>query len=414
MKVSTEKLKRQKALYLMLPVLFAPFIVLLFWALGGGKGVYAKEPEEKSGLNTQLPNAKLPDNSKGWDKLSLYQQAQKDSLRKAEAERTDPYFRLKTITEIQDRDSLGFVNHSLGEKDYALDSSEAVINQKIAAINNVISTPKTYEQKAVQSANVSNKPTDNGSEEIDRLEEMMVMMQTDGGGDPEMAQIENVLEKILDVQHPERVREKLQDESAKTPGKTYSVVPIKSSVTAKFFGDKQDKKESANSFISLNETNPQDQGNIIQAVISYRQTLQAGATVKIKILDDVYLNGKLIPQGSFVFGECELQNDRLLINVKSILIRNSIFTVNLAAFDLDGQEGIFIPGSVANDASKQATNNAMQDLQLLSADPSIGAQAASAGIQTAKTLIGKKTRTVKVQVESGYKLFLKDKNSKTN
>ncbi|MBT1705545.1 conjugative transposon protein TraM, partial [Chryseosolibacter indicus] len=172
------------------------------------------------------------------------------------------------------------------------------------------------------------------------------------------------------------------------------------------------KNEPTQAFLGLNESNTHDQGNTIQAVVSHLQTLQTGATVKIKILDDVYLNGKLIEAGDFVFGECDLQNDRLHIKVNSILVKNSIFTVSLTAFDLDGQEGIYIPGSIANDASKQATANAMQDLQLLSADPSIGAQAASAGIQTAKTLIGKRTRTVKVQVESGYKLFLKDKNSK--
>ncbi|MBT1706336.1 hypothetical protein KK060_23865, partial [Fulvivirgaceae bacterium PWU20] len=221
---------------------------MLFWALGGGKGVHANEPDANNGLNTQLPNAKLPDNSKGWDKLSLYQQAQKDSLRKAEAERTDPYFRLRTITEIQERDSMGFVNHSLGEKNYELDSNEAVINQKLEAINKAISTQKTYEPISRQSTASTSEPITHGSEKVDRLEEMMIMMQTEGGADPEMAQIENVLEKILDVQHPERVREKLEDQSAKTPGKTYSVIPAKSNVTAKFFGRLKSKHEPTQAF----------------------------------------------------------------------------------------------------------------------------------------------------------------------
>ena len=414
MKAITERFKRQKKLYFFLPVLFAPFIVMLFWALGGGKGVYAKEPEAKNGLNTQVPNAKLPETPIGWDKLALYQQAQKDSLKKAEAERTDPYFRLKTITEIQEKDSIGFVNHSLGEKTFNdVDSNEMAINRKIDQINRVISTPVSsdFDKESQQMKSSTENPA--SSEDLDRLEEMMFMMQADGGTDPEMAQIESVLEKILDVQHPERVRDKLQEQSAKTPGKVYSVVPAEKTTTAKFFGGESTlSRKPINKFIGINDIGLQDQANTVPAMVFNRQTLQAGSTVKLRIQDDIYLNGRLIQGGSFLYGSCDLQNDRILISVTSILVGNSIFTVNLSAFDLDGQEGLYIPGSAANDASKQVTNQAMQDLQMMSVDPSIGAQAAAAGIQTAKTLIGKKTRIVKVQVEAGYKLFLKDKNTK--
>ena len=71
---------------------------MLFWALDGGKGSYASTEPAPVGLNTEVPGARL-DNTPKWDKFSLYEQAQRDSMRKAEAERTDPYFRLKTITE---------------------------------------------------------------------------------------------------------------------------------------------------------------------------------------------------------------------------------------------------------------------------------------------------------------------------
>jgi conjugative transposon TraM protein len=414
MKASIEKFKRQKRLYLILPVMFAPFLVMLFWALGGGKGVYVEEPETNEGLNTQVPNAKLPETAIGWDKLTLYQQAQKDSLKKAEAERTDPYFRLKTMTENGEKDSMGFVNHSLGEKAIDVDSNELAINRRIDQINKAISQPTSHQPyRGQQQSSISTHEAETNTEDVDRLEEMMLMMQGDAGADPEMAQIEGVLEKILDVQHPERVREKLKEESAKTPGKVYSVVPHQRTTSPKFFGGRSAQNDKpSNDFHTISNGDYQDQTNTIQAVVFDRQTLQAGSSVKLKISDDIYLNGKVIPHGSFLFGACDLQNDRMMISVTSILINNSIFTVNLAAFDLDGQEGLYIPGTVANDAKKEVTNQAMQDLQMMSVDPSIGAQAAAAGIQTAKTLIGKKTRIVKVQVESGYKLFLKDKNTK--
>jgi conjugative transposon TraM protein len=237
-------------------------------------------------------------------------------------------------------------------------------------------------------------------------------MQNEGTAGPEMAQIESVLEKILDVQHPERVREKLQEESEKRPGKIFSVAPAGNEVQTVVFDAGGFTEIKNNGFIRINYAKHEADQNAVKALIHSTESLQAGSTIKIRLLDDIFLNGELLTHNDFVFGTCDIQGDRLLIKISSILSNGSIFSVNLSAYDLDGQEGLYIPGTVANEASKQMTNQAMQDLQLLSADPSIGAQAASAGIQTAKTLIGKKTRAIKVQVKSGYRIFLKDKNQK--
>jgi len=46
----------------------------------------------------------------------------------------------------------------------------------------------------------------------------------------------------------------------------------------------------------------------------------------------------------------------------------------------------------------------------LKADPSIKAQAAATGLNTAKALISKKARQIKVMVKAGYKVLLKDQN----
>jgi len=45
-------------------------------------------------------------------------------------------------------------------------------------------------------------------------------------------------------------------------------------------------------------------------------------------------------------------------------------------------------------------------------DPSIGAQVASAGIEAAKSLVGKKVKLIKVTVKSGYKVLLRNSKEK--
>src|SRR5437870_11594067 len=90
MKTHSQKFLQKRKFAMVLPVLVLPFITMLFWALGGGQG----SPEEKSLEKTEL-NLELPDphfNDEEWNKLALYEQAERDSLKYAEEKKNDPYF----------------------------------------------------------------------------------------------------------------------------------------------------------------------------------------------------------------------------------------------------------------------------------------------------------------------------------
>src|SRR5690606_14150569 len=110
----------------------------------------------------------------------------------------------------------------------------------------------------------------------------------------------------------------------------------------------------------------------------------------------------------FLYGVCALNGERLTISINSIHHANQILPVSLSVFDLDGLEGIYIPGAIARDVAKQSSNQAVQGLQLGSLNPSLEMQAASAGIETAQNLIAKKTRLIKVTVKAGYRVLLMD------
>jgi conjugative transposon TraM protein len=127
---------------------------------------------------------------------------------------------------------------------------------------------------------------------------------------------------------------------------------------------------------------------------------------------DVTINDIILPSGTLVYGTASISNERLKVSVSSIRSGNSILPVSLNVYDMDGQEGIFVPGSISRTVAKESTNKAISGIDATMIDPSIGAQAASAGIEAAKTLIGKKVKLVKVVVRSGYKVLLKDDNSK--
>ena len=240
-----------------------------------------------------------------------------------------------------------------------------------------------------------------------------------------MQQIDGMLEKILDIQHPDRLTEKIKHSSEINSQKVYPVSlddrslkismlqPAKDSNNKLGLGmlKRDGTKSNKTDFYSLNETDGSDlKSNVIEAIINETQTIQSGGTVKVQLENDVFINGILIPRNQYLYAIGNLNGDRLYITVKSIHYNHNILPVSLSVFDLDGQEGINIPGAMSRDVAKQSADQAIQGIGLASLDPSIGAQAASAGIQAAKSLIGKKTKLVKLTIRGAYRILLRDDN----
>jgi len=261
----------------------------------------------------------------------------------------------------------------------------------------------------------------------------MQLMQDGQGSDPEMEQIEAVLEKILDIQHPDRVKQKLEAVNAKAKANTLpvelakndeNISLINSNVTgshesidsASMFETLSTPNLGQNGFFGLDDETQQanEVGNAIEAVIHDMHELVAGSTVKMRLLNDIDIKGRLIPKDQFIYGVCAINGERLTVEVGSIRTGNSLLPVSLEVYDLDGLPGIYIPGAITRDAAKQASDNALQNIQLMSLDPSIGAQAAAAGVEAAKGLFSKKAKMIKVTVKAGYQVFLVDTNPTTN
>ena len=109
-----------------------------------------------------------------------------------------------------------------------------------------------------------------------------------------------------------------------------------------------------------------------------------------------------------MFGTASLTGERLSIKISSIRFQHSIFPVALSVYDMDGMQGIYIPGAVTRDVAKQAADRTFQEFGTTTLDPSLGAQAASAGIAATRNLLSKKVKLIKVTVKAGYQVLLRD------
>lgn len=145
-------------------------------------------------------------------------------------------------------------------------------------------------------------------------------------------------------------------------------------------------------------------------MVDETQTLLSGATIKLRLTQDIVINGIVVPEGNLVYGRCSLSGERLQVDIQTIRYQNNLLPVNLSVYDMDGIEGIQVPGAISRDAAKQGMSQSLQSLDLYNMDPSFGAQAASAGMQTVRTLLGHKARLVKVTVRAGYPVLLANNN----
>jgi hypothetical protein len=352
-----EQQQRQEKLrkfLLVLPLLILPFMTLAFWALGGGKGNPNEQASHSKGINTDLPEAQFKKDAP-QDKLSLYDQAARDSA-SASSHAANPVFTLK-------RDS----SHAVLQGQSTADANEVKLSQKLAQLKQEIN--KAPEPTVPTSSAVTPKtPPATNTADVDRLENLMKSMNNKDGDDPEMKQLEGMIDKIIQIQHPELVAAQLKQ--------------LKPAVDSLF--------------------------KAIPATIDGNQKVAQGGAVKLRLQDTVTLNGITLPKGFNLYGNCSITNQRLLLQIKSIRLGTSIIPVDLTVYYTDGMPGLPAPEAELADAGGNGAANAVQSMEFLPYDQSLTTQAASAGISAAKTLFSKKVKKIRIKLKNGEALLLRN------
>ncbi|WP_343698053.1 conjugative transposon protein TraM [Flavobacterium sp.] len=415
--ISLKESKRRKML-LVLPLITLPFITILFYILGGGRmEAETAKREVKKGFNFNLPIPKFKEDS-SLDKMSYYDQAAVDSIKLLEQIKKDPnYSNQKTLEgsiDVTDSD-FGRRHSSFNTSSYQ-DANEKKVFEKLKVLQKVISQPAVPENYGQDMREFENYGSSKGeSDAIKNLEQMMSQMGTSQEPDPELKQLGGMLENILDIQHPSRVQEKLKQASEINKGKVFTVNRKKDvdNTTSLQQNTPSPNLLKSNSFYSVDENlDSEQQQNSIEAIIHETQTIINGSIIKLRLKTDVFLQGILIPKNTFLYGIASLKGERLEVKINNIQYRNSIFPVELSVYDLDGIDGIYIPGAISRDVAKTSADRSLQTLGLNGVTDSWGVQAAEMGIEAAKSLMSKKIKLIKVVVKAGYQVLLYDEKQK--
>jgi hypothetical protein len=339
----------KRRIYLVLPLMMMPFLALAFYALGGGRPVVSGVPPKSEGINAKLPEARFKE-SEPIDKMGFYSESNPDTSSES--------LKLKELS-----------RRMLSNPD-ASDEQAAQVEKRLSALDQEINRPLSLQHGQPGSIRPQAVPS-SLSGDVSRLEHLMKnMQQNTTEQDPELTQLNSMMDKILEIQHPE------------TPAQKNQSLP----------DSRQDSAFAA-----------------IPAVIAEDQKISEGSVVKLRLLDTILISGQQIPKGQLLFAQAAFTNQRLNLQIKNVRLGNSIIPVNLTVFDRqDAMIGINVPQAVLQDAVSVSAGNAAGRIQMLSADQSLGLQAAGAGLDAAKNLFSKRIRRLKIKLKAGYPLLLRN------
>ena len=160
----------------------------------------------------------------------------------------------------------------------------------------------------------------------------------------------------------------------------------------------------------------QNARNTIKACVHGDQTITSGQSVRLRLLEDMRVGRYVLPRNTLITGEGSIKGERLDIEILQVEYNGTIIPVELTVHDNDGQEGIFIPGSMEASAAKEMAANLGQNLgtSISITNQSAGDQLLSevgrGAIQGVSQYISKKMREEKVHLKSGYTLMLYQNN----
>lgn len=171
------------------------------------------------------------------------------------------------------------------------------------------------------------------------------------------------------------------------------------------------KKPSSAYFNTLAENEPEPR--LIKAIIDENIKAVDGSRVRLRLLDDVEINGVLLEKGSYMYATMSgFGQQRVKGNVKSLMVEDELVKVNLTLYDTDGLEGLYVPQSSFRETSKDIASGAMSSQMSLNNGSynntfsQWGMQAIQNAYQQTSNAISKAIRKNKATLKYGTFVYL--------
>lgn len=230
-----------------------------------------------------------------------------------------------------------------------LDEAVASTQQSVEAFTQSIQEQR---QKALAEDSSTREPSDREKELEAELHAMKTRMEAKAQADAvvqslldESERIGNEITAGKESEHARRVEEKeARDEAARV-----SVSPLAGSgeegVVSSLTGHR------CASFYGMGGAVVNR--NTIAASVYGQQVVMSGQQVRLRLEEPMVVGTQVLLPGSILTGTGTVGLDRLYITVSSIEYNQVLTPVSLEAYDIDGQRGIFVPGSLEQEALRE-------------------------------------------------------------
>ncbi|WP_439185423.1 conjugative transposon protein TraM [Carboxylicivirga taeanensis] len=375
-----KQIKQHKALFI-LPLALLPFIVLIFYILGGGSPVSeTNQSTSSSGANYQLPEANR--DIAIMDKQEAYQQMGEETEVKPVQLDIDTTTALNPL-EISENVSAEQINEVLLAH---VKKQEAQSREALQGQNQL-----TTQSLSTRRGNTSAEPVDKEPDSYRTYPNpSRARRHSPISGDMEQQTLNHLLgeyERLL-LQN-DSLNHQLQKILV-----TNKAIELEASVGVHL---------NTNSGF---EPVSQSKQSIKVRVVEDTKVL-SGNRVMLQLMNDAVIGEKTIRKGTLIYGLCKTEHERLQLIITSLPYLDAFLPVKLSAYDLDGIRGLYVPDNVQRKVYKDVAGGVNPSVLLPPSDHPLSYLGVSAAADLSKTMV-KRVRLKRVYLRKNTVLILKN------
>ena len=170
-------------------------------------------------------------------------------------------------------------------------------------------------------------------------------------------------------------------------------------------------KTSSDYFNTLAENEPEPR--LIKAIIDENIKAVDGSRVRLRLLDDIEIDGKVVEKGIYLYAIMSgFGSQRVKGSIKSLLVEDELVKVNLSLYDTDGLEGLYVPSSSFRETTQDVASNALGSTMSINngstgnAFTQWGMQAIQNAYQRTSNALAKAVRKNKAKLKYGTFVYL--------
>ncbi len=169
-----------------------------------------------------------------------------------------------------------------------------------------------------------------------------------------------------------------------------------------------EEKSGSRGFYGLESETDDFEGDVRAVVHGDHKNMKAGSIIKLRLLENLVVDGVTVPRNTFVYGKLSFGNGRGTIKIQNINYRNKILQFKGTVYDSDGFEGIYVPENIVSDTKNKAASAAIDgvDVKVGSKSKIINSTISSLG-NVIKNAVQGSIKESKISISSNYSVTIK-------